>query len=156
MPTFKPGNRAAATHGARSPRLRAEARQRLGQQLRDVVLAAHPELANAENGLVLDLLVDTLADVRQLRDWIDAQGGPVSTTGRLYKVLAMLRSRERDVIGLFAIAGIGPRNRAGLMAGLGTLAAGRRQLVEDAQKRLRANHAADVEARRVADVEAGR
>jgi hypothetical protein len=65
------------------------------------------------------MLVDCLADVRQLRDYIDAQGGPVSETGRTYKPLEMLRARERDASGFLRELGVGPKARAGLVATLG-------------------------------------
>jgi hypothetical protein len=95
-------------------------RKELAQELRDLVLAGYPHLAS--HGILLDLLVDALADVRQLRDYINAQGGPVSPRGHLYRPLDMLRARERDLLAVADRLLIPPREvaRLGEAAGLTT------------------------------------
>ena len=108
--SFAPGNLAAVTHGARSPRVREGMRKELAVSIREHVQQLLPELT-ASDSLLLDLLVDTLTDVRQLRDYVNAQGGPVSPRGHLYKPLEMLRSRERDAVQLLDRLGVGPKAR---------------------------------------------
>ena len=114
--SFTPGNLAAAKHGLRSQRLRAEHRKELAQGIRDQVLARWPHLADQEP--LLSMLVDSLTDVRQARDWLDAQGGPLSAGGRPYKAVDLLRARERDARDLADRLLISPRE----MARLGTAA----------------------------------
>ena len=133
--SFQPGNVAALKHGGRSRRVRESVRKELAQELRDLVVTTYPHLES--HALLLDLLVDALADVRQLRDYINQQGGPVSPRGHLYKPLDMLRARERDVRQLATDLLISPRAVAqlGQAAGLrepsfaAQLAAKRAQLV---------------------------
>jgi hypothetical protein len=110
--TFQPGNRAAAKHGLRSSRLRAEHRRELAQGIRDQVLARWAHLGDQEP--LLSMLIDALTDVRQARDWLDAQGGPLSAGGRPYKAVEMLRARERDARDLADRLLISPREMARL------------------------------------------
>ncbi len=125
--SFKPGNRSAATHGLRSPRIRAEYRRELAQTVRDQVVTRWPHLGDMEP--LVSLLVDALADVRQARDWLDAQGGPLSAGGRPYKALGVVRSREKDARDLAGMLLIAPRDMARLGAGFG-LTTPRQQLAE--------------------------
>jgi hypothetical protein len=118
--SFQPGNRAAATHGLRSPRLRVEKRKALTQEIRDQVVGRWPHVADHEP--LLSMLVDALTDVRQARDWLDLQGGPLSAGGRPYKAVDLLRARERDARDLSDRLLISPREiaRLGEAAGIKT------------------------------------
>jgi hypothetical protein len=131
---FQPGNRAAVTHGARSQRVRAEKRRELAQTIRDQVLTQWAHLA--AQGPLLDLLVDCLADVAQLRAYVDEHGGPVGGRGRLLKPMELLRAREHDVLALCDRLLLAPRElaRLGPAAGLTT---GVQVRVMEAQRRLR-------------------
>jgi hypothetical protein len=115
--TFGPGNQAAVTHGGRSQRLRAEARQRLRAELRRVIQTALPELQHAD-ALLVDLLEDALADLRQIREYIDAMGGPVSPRGQLRKCMDMYRGRLHDAVSLLDRLGVGPKARAQIVGSL--------------------------------------
>jgi hypothetical protein len=88
------------------------------------------------------MLVDALADVRQARDWLDAQGGPLSAGGRPYKAVELLRARERDARDLADRLLISPREmaRLGDAAGLKP----RDNAVRAAQERLRDRLSGDV------------
>jgi hypothetical protein len=136
--SFQPGNRASATHGLRSPRLRAEKRKALAQEIRDQVVARWPHLVGQEP--LVSILIDSLCDVRQARDWLDAQGGPISAGGRPYKALDVVRARERDARDLADRLLVSPREiaRLGDTAGLSVPA------WRSAHDRLRANIAHDV------------
>lgn len=116
--TFKPGNTAAVKHGGRSPRIRAEKRRELVQAIRDQVLGRWPHLA--AQGAMLDLLVDCLCDVRQIRDYVDEHGGPIGGRGRLLRPMEMLRAREHDFLALADRLLLPPRElaRLGVRAGL--------------------------------------
>lgn len=130
---FKRGNRAAATHGLRSAAIRAERRQALVQEVRDHILQRWTHLADQEP--LLSIFVDCLCDVRQARDWLDLQGGPLSAGGRPFKAVELLRARERDARDLAAMLLITPRDMARLGAGFG-LATPRQKLAEQAHARL--------------------
>jgi hypothetical protein len=78
---------------------------------------------------LLSLLIDALTDIRQARDWLDAQGGPISAGGRPYKALEVVRTRERDARDLCGLLLIAPRDMARLGAGFG-LVTPRQQLAE--------------------------
>ncbi len=116
--SFGPGNTAAVTHGARSQRLRESVRKDLAQNLREHVRELLPDLAAAD-ALLVDLLVDCLTDVRQLRDYVNAAGGPISPRGQLRKAMETLRAREHDTVALLDRLGVGPRARSQLTKGLG-------------------------------------
>jgi hypothetical protein len=115
--TFSTGNLAAATHGLRSPRLRAEKRRELAQVIRDQVVERWPHLNDQEP--LLSMLIDCLADVRQARDWLNAQGGPISSGGRPYKALDVVRARERDARDLADRLLVSPREVARLGDAIG-------------------------------------
>lgn len=140
---FTAGNTAAMTHGARSARVRKEVRDRIRQEVRDLVLAALPD-RTAGDLLVVDLLVSAMADVRQLTDWIDGMGGPVTRDGKPYKAMELLSARESRAMQLMDRLGFGPRARAQIMSTLGQAGAAMRQAAAatSAQERLRARVAA--------------
>jgi hypothetical protein len=115
---FQKGNTLRLTHGGRSRQVRQSYRKDLTVSMREHVLATLPELSPADMMLV-DLLVVALVDVRQLDEWIDKQGGPVSVQGQTYKCMDMRRSRERDALTILRELGVGPKARAGLVATLG-------------------------------------
>lgn len=117
--TFGPGNFAALKHGARSQRVRESVRKELAQSLRDQVRREVGEVLADTHPTTIDLLVDCLADVRQLRDWLNAQGGVISSRGGLYKAVETLRARERDAIALMDRMGMNAKSRAGLIPALG-------------------------------------
>lgn len=120
MGRFEVGNTAALTHGGRSLRCRQEARQKVRQEMHALILAALPEQDPPAGDLFLvDLLETALADVRQLRDFIDAKGGPASADGRPYKAMEMLQLRERRALDLMDRLGFGPRSRSQILATAG-------------------------------------
>lgn len=116
--SFGPGNQAALKHGARSQRVRAETRERLRAELRQVIQAALPDLHDAD-ALLVDLLEDALADLRQIREYVDAMGGPISSRGQLRKCMEMYRGRLHDAVTLLDRLGVGPKARAQIVGGLG-------------------------------------
>lgn len=121
MPRFAAGNLAALKHGGRSLKCRQEARQKVRQEMHALILAALPnELPPSGDLFLVDLLETALADVRQLRDFIDAKGGPTSADGRPYKAMEMLQLRERRALDLMDRLGFGPRSRSQILASLGT------------------------------------
>jgi hypothetical protein len=138
--TFKAGNRAAATHGLRSKRIRTEQRQGLFQVIRDQVVTRWPHLGDQEP--LLSLLIDALADIRQARDWLNVMGGPISAGGRPYRALEVVRTRERDARDLCGLLLIAPRDMAKLGAGFG-LTTPRQKLAEIAHAQLREKYAPD-------------
>jgi len=123
--TFKVGNLAAATHGLRSPRLRAEKRRELVQEIRDQVTGRWPHLVDQEP--LVSMLIDCLCDVAQARAWLDGQGGPLSAGGRPYKATNFLRARERDVRDFCDRLLVSPREVARLGDGIGIKTARRTQ-----------------------------
>jgi hypothetical protein len=132
--SFQPGNTAALKHGGRSPRVRAQMRAELSQGIRDQILTRWPHLA--DQGPLLDLLVDCLSDVRQLRDYVDAHGGPVGERGRLLKPMEMLRAREHDALAIADRLLLAPREVARLGPAFG-IRTPQQQLTAAAQARIR-------------------
>lgn len=121
MPRFQPGNTAALKHGGRSLKCRQEARQKVRQEMHSLILAALPDQDPPAGDLFLvDLLETALADVRQLRDFIDAKGGPASADGRPYKAMEMLQLRERRALDLMDRLGFGPRSRSQILTSVGS------------------------------------
>jgi hypothetical protein len=119
----QPGNLNALKHGGRSLQCRQEARQKVRLEMHALILAALPDQEPPAGDLFLvDLLETAFADVRQMRDFIDAKGGPVSADGRPYKAMEMLNTRERRALELMDRLGFGPRSRAQIMASLGAAA----------------------------------
>lgn len=96
----------------RSPGLRAEKRRDLAQEIRNQVLTRWPHLGDQEP--LVSMLIDALCDVRQARDWLNVQGGPISAGGRPYKALEVVRARERDARDLADRLLISPREMARL------------------------------------------
>ncbi len=133
---FRPGNLAAVTHGLRSTRVRARRRKALSGEIRAEVLGRWPHLE--QQGPLLELLLEGLADVRQLRDYVNAQGGPVSVKGHVYEAMHMLRAREHDVVAVAdrLLLPLREMARLGPAAGLGSL---QKAQVDAAQRRLRAS-----------------
>jgi len=96
--------------------------------MRSVLLAEIPEEGLVRGTVQLaDLAAVAAADVRQLHDYVHAQGGLISTRGQLRKCAEMMRAREHDLLGYFDRLGFGPRAAAqlvgALVAGNGGLAA---------------------------------
>ncbi len=116
--SFRPGNLAALKHGARSRHVRAERRQALLQEQHDYIRERLPELLPADDFLVA-LLADALADVVQIRTWINDQGGPISPRGQPRKAVEMYRARTHDAVGLLDRLGVGPKARATIIGSLG-------------------------------------
>lgn len=133
---FAPGNQVNTTHGGRSDIARKAMRLRLRQDVRDLVTVALPELQPGDAFLV-DLLVSALADVRQITDWLDERGGPMSEQGRPYKAVEMLTTRERRAMELLDRLGIGPRARGQLLGSVRDLAM-QATMAAAAQERIRA------------------
>jgi hypothetical protein len=113
---FKAGNTAGTTHGGKSPRIRMANRLALHQELRELVLVSYPHLE--AHPILLDLFTDALADVRQLRDFINKQGGPINHKGQIYAAMELLRYRERDAMAVADRLAITPRD-AERLAGSG-------------------------------------
>lgn len=116
MPQFQAGNTARLTHGGRSLRSRREARKKLTAEMRELILKALPDLEPADFFLV-DLLETALADVRQLREWIDSHGGPTSRGRWPSKPMDMLAGRERFALLVLDRLGVGPKARKLLLLG---------------------------------------
>jgi hypothetical protein len=87
--------------------------------------------------LVVDLAAVAAADVRQLHEYVHAQGGLISSRGQLRKCAEMMRAREHDLLAYFDRLGFGPRAAAQLV---GALVAGNGGLASRlaAQQRTRA------------------
>lgn len=134
--SFRAGNLAAAKHGLRSARLRAEKRKALAQEIRDQVVIRWPHLCDQEP--LVSMLIDCLCDVRQARDWLDAQGGPISAGGRPYKALEVVRARERDARDLADRLLVSPREvaRLGDVSTLGLNGSPRQSLAAEAHREL--------------------
>src|SRR5258708_12914421 len=66
-------------------------------------------------GLLVDLAAVAAADVRQLHDYVHAQGGLISPRGQLRKCAEMMRARERDLLGYFDRLGFRPPAPAPLL-----------------------------------------
>jgi hypothetical protein len=139
---FQPGNRVRVTHGGRSQVERAKVRRELVATMQELIAGQLPEAERSMpgTGLLVDMAAVQAADVRQLRDYVDEQGGPISSRGQLRKCLEMLRGRERDLLGTLDRLGCGARARAAIMGSLGQAGAAMRQALEAdaAQARLRA------------------
>ena len=86
----------------------------LVQEMYELV-GALPDLRDSDRPLV-EIAAYALADLRQLRDYIDAQGGLVTPQGGLYKVAEMYRNREKDAVKHLTDLGMGPRARALFMS----------------------------------------
>jgi hypothetical protein len=56
--------------------------------------------------------------VRQLHEYVNAQGGLISPRGQLRKCAEMMRAREHDLLGYFDRLGFGPRAAAQLVGAL--------------------------------------
>jgi len=116
--SFKPGNTAAVKHGLRSQRIRAENRQALLQEQHDLIRGRLPDLT-ASDAFLVDLLADALADVVQIRTYINDMGGPISPRGQLRKPTQMYRERTHDAISLLDRLGVGPKARAAIFGSTG-------------------------------------
>lgn len=120
MGRFEPGNQAALKHGGRSPRCRQEARLKLRAEMRALILAGLPPELPPGDLLLVDVLETAMADVRQLREWIDAHGGPTGPGRWPVKPFEMLHKREGRALELMDRLGFGPRSRSQIMASLGS------------------------------------
>jgi hypothetical protein len=125
MPQFQPGNTASLKHGGRSLRSRREARKKLTADMRGLILKCLPDLEPSDLFLV-DLLETALADVRQLRDWIDSHGGPTNRGRWPTKPMDMLQSRERRALEIMDRLGFGPKARQLMLLGPGVSGGNRR------------------------------
>jgi len=56
----------------------------------------YPDLASS-NPILRTILADELADLVQLREYLNRIGGPVGPRGHAYKVADMKRAKARDV-----------------------------------------------------------
>jgi len=140
--SFGPGNLAAARHGLQSAAVTGSARARVRAEIRDVIREALPYLTPADAPL-LDLAVDVISDLRQLREYIDTQGGLVDLKGKPLGCGKLYGTLLRQAVAIFDRLGIGPASRASLMGSLGTAATYRKQqqqqLAVEAHKRLQAS-----------------
>ena len=122
MPRFPPGNTAALKHGGRSQRERERVRRELVAEMREVILSELAEDRRVPGTvLVVDLAAVRAADMRQLHEYVHAQGGLISPRGQLRKCAEMMRARENDLLACFDRLGFGPRAAAQL---IGSLVAG--------------------------------
>jgi hypothetical protein len=138
MARFEVGNTAALKHGGRSQRERERVRRELLDEMRSVIQAEIAEDRRvAGTILVVDLAAVAAADVRQLHEYVHAQGGLISSRGQLRKCAEMMRAREHDLLAYFDRLGFGPRAAAQLV---GALVAGNGGLASRlaAQQRTRA------------------
>src|SRR5258708_1389215 len=119
MGRFEPGNMAALKHGHRSQRERERVRRELGAELHGVLCAEIPEDSRPRGTVrLIDLAAVAAADVRQLHEYVNAQGGLISPRGQLRKCAEMMRAREHDLLGYFDRLGFGPRAAAQLVGAL--------------------------------------
>ena len=118
-PRFQPGNQAALKHGLRSREVRQRVRQELLQAQHDLIRERLPQLLLLDAFLV-DLLADSLADLAQIRAYVNEQGGPISSRGQLRKVMAMYSARMHDSVQLLDRLGVGPRARVVLLGTIST------------------------------------
>jgi hypothetical protein len=122
MARFQPGNTAALKHGGRSQRERERVRREVVGEMRELILGELAEDRRVPGTvLVVDLAAVAAADVRQLHEYVHAQGGLISSRGQLRKCAEMMRAREHDLLGYFDRLGFGPRAAAQL---IGSLVAG--------------------------------
>lgn len=87
--SFKPGNAAAKTHGARSQKTGADTGSIRAQSLEEF-----PSLANQPE--LLERLITARSHVRELRAYLDRMG-LLDGRGHPRKALELLRAREKDV-----------------------------------------------------------
>jgi hypothetical protein len=119
MGRFQPGNTAALKHGGRSQRERERVRRELVAELHAVLIAEIPEVDRPRGTVhLVDLAAVAAADVRQLHEYVHAQGGLISSRGQLRKCADMMRAREHDLLGYFDRLGFGPRAAAQLVGAL--------------------------------------
>jgi hypothetical protein len=139
---FVAGNRAAVKHGGRSHQEREANRRALLASMQELIAGQLPEHERTMPGssLLVDMAAVQAADVRQLREYVDASGGPISDRGQLRKCMEMLRGRERDLLGTLDRLSFGPRARAQLMGSVRDTSVSA-ALVTAAQERLRARMA---------------
>ncbi len=146
--TFGRGNTAALRHGLKSGPITASARARVRAEIRDVLVAGLPHLDAADMPLI-DVATDVISDLRQLRTYIDNRGGLVNRKGNPLGCAGLYGTLLRQAVAIFDRLGIGPAARASIMGSLGTASTVRKQaqqqLAGDAQRRLRAAVAADIE-----------
>jgi len=119
MGRFGPGNTAALKHGLRSQREREKARRALAEEMREIIAAQLPETLPPGTPQLIDLAAVAAADVRQLHDYVQSQGGLISTRGQLRKCAEMMRAREHDLLSYFDRLGFGPRASAQVAALIG-------------------------------------
>jgi len=86
--------------------------------MRSIVLRALPDDPDSGTLLRVDLAAVQAADVRMLHEWVDSVGGPVSTKGKVYKAVEMMRARERDLHQSLTELGLGPRARVNILGGI--------------------------------------
>jgi hypothetical protein len=138
--TFTPGNQAALKHGLKSGSITATRRAEVRAEIRGVIVAALPYLSDADMPLV-DLAVDVISDLRQLRHYIDSRGGILDRRGNPLGCAALYGSLLRQAVGIFDRLGVGPVSRAQIMGALGTKASVRKQAQQqfaaEAQRQLR-------------------
>ena len=87
--------------------------------MRSVLLTEIPEESRVRGTVhLVDLAAVAAADVRQLHEYVHAQGGRISPRGQLRKCADMMRAREHDLLGYFDRLGFGPRAAAQLVGAL--------------------------------------
>jgi plasmid stabilization system protein ParE len=119
MARFEVGNTAALKHGGRSQRERERVRRELVAELHSVLLAEIPEDGRPRGTVhLIALAAVAAADVRQLHEYVNGQGGHISPRGQLRKCAEMMRAREHDLLGYFDRLGFGPRAAAQLVGAL--------------------------------------
>jgi len=142
---FKPGNVAAVTHGARSPRMLQMNRDAASVEIRSLLADHLTHLAPSDMPL-LDQAVDIATQLRMIRAYLDRQGGSLITARGAPRPLAgTYVSLHRLLLSLWDRLGVGPAARASLMGALGGGAANYRkarqqQLAAEAHRRIQAEY----------------
>lgn len=125
--SFAAGNQAAVRHGLQSGSMTASRRLRVRAEIRVVLVAGLPHLAEADLPLV-DLAADVISDLRQLREYIDTRGGVVDRKGNPLGCAKLYSALLRQAVAIFDRLGIGPAARASIMGQLGSSTSYRKEL----------------------------
>jgi hypothetical protein len=89
------------------------------QEQHDLIRSRLPQLQPVD-GFLIDLLADALADLAQIRAYVNESGGPIRSRGQLRRVMSRYSARLHDSVGLLDRLGVGPRARVQLLGAIAT------------------------------------